>query len=367
VPAVAQPFSLTTESALITRVTREVADGTVRLGTYVSGSTQLRYIATPVAVVPGSPAAIYLVAIDLDAATSRLTSGLTTYSSVALITLLAIGLVGWFAAGRLLRPLQTLTDAALAITPTDRTTRIPVVGNDDISRLTENVNAMLDRLDSALTTQRQLLEDVRHELRTPVTIVRGHLEVLDAEDSDQVAVTRAVAIRELDRMTRLIEEIESLADAQSATLVLRTVDVESFTTHMFEIAQGIPSRTWVLEGSGQGEVVMDAERVTQAWVQLVANAAKYSPEGSTVLIGSRVSPGEVEFWVSDTGPGIPPAARERIFERFGRVDQSRGSSGSGLGLAIVRAIVIAHGGRVTLISSDTGSRFGLVIPRTEGL
>jgi signal transduction histidine kinase len=105
--------------------------------------------------------------------------------------------------------------------------------------------------------------------------------------------------------------------------------------------------------------------VTQAWLQLADNAAKYSPANSTIEIGSTASKDSIEFWVADSGPGIAPAAVERIFERFGRVDTGRGIRGSGLGLAIVKAIAVAHGGTVNLTSSPHGSRFGIVVPTLE--
>jgi signal transduction histidine kinase len=109
-------------------------------------------------------------------------------------------------------------------------------------------------------------------------------------------------------------------------------------------------------------VDLDPERITQAWLQLADNAGKYSPAGSVIELGSRNVDAFVEFFVSDSGPGIPRESWRRIFERFGRVDEGRGIRGSGLGLPIVAAIAEAHGGRVTLESSDAGSRFGILVP-----
>jgi len=221
---------------------------------------------------------------------------------------------------------------------------------------------MLDRLDGAMTSQRQLLDDVRHELATPITIVRGHLELLDPEDVDDVEATRLLAIDELDRMARLVDDIESLTDSQRMSLTLTATDVGDLTEEVFAKASGIPGHEWVLESAVQVSAPLDVGRITQAWLQLVDNAAKYSPHGSRIRLGSTGRGKEVEFWVADRGSGIPPGSEQRIFERFGRADTGRGIRGSGLGLPIVQAIATAHGGRVSLESSSEGSRFGIVIP-----
>ncbi|MCU1513097.1 MAG: signal transduction histidine kinase, partial [Microbacteriaceae bacterium] len=303
---------------------------------------------------------IYVAAIDLDAELEQLASAFTTYTVVAVIALLAIGLVGWFVAGRLLRPLRDLRSAANRITASDRLERIPVRGRDDISALTTTINDMLDRLDGAMTAQRQLLDDVRHELATPITIVRGHLELLDSGSPTDVESTRAIALDELDRMSGLVADIESLAETAPAT---RTrVDAAEFTAEIFAKVSVIPRHRWVLGDAARAVVAIDSARITQAWLQLCDNAAKYSPPGSAVTIGSSAVDDGIEFWVADEGPGIPADAQARVFERFGRVDTGRGIRGSGLGLAIVAAIAATHGGRVTLASSSNGSRFGIVVP-----
>jgi signal transduction histidine kinase len=364
VPGVAADVSLADDSAFVRRVSGEVDDGSVRIGTYLSADGQLRYLASPVAVVDGSEPAIYVTAIDLETEDSELASAILTFVAAAIIVLAAVALVGWMVAGRLLEPISTLTAAAAEISASNRRARIPVSGNDDVSRLTENINGMLDRLDAALTGQRQLLEDVRHELRTPITIVRGHLELLQSGRETDLQRVAAVSIGELDRMTQLIEELESLAEAQATTLQPTEVDVAELTADVLTAASGIAGHRWLAGGTAASTVSMDRSRIMQAWLQLVANAAKFSPEGSAIEIGSSDLQDAVELWVSDSGPGVPEPARERIFERFGRVETGRGESGSGLGLAIVAALVNAHGGRVALDSDEHGSRFALVIPRS---
>lgn len=361
VPGVAIDFHLEDDPALVDRIVRESLAGDVVIGTAVSTLGTLRYIATPIVVGGSTDQAIFVTAIDVSGELAEVTSSFTIFAIVAVAALVVIGLVGWYVAGRLLRPIRQLRAAASRITVTDLHERIPVAGRDDVSDLTETVNDMLDRLDSSVTAQRRLLEDVRHELKTPITIVRGHLELLDPADEAEVVSTRALAIDELDRMASLVDDIELLAQAHGSTLALELVDSGDLTRDVFAKASVIPGRRWSLGEIAHVTTRIDRSRITQAWLQLADNAAKYSPEGSLVELGSTQWDDVVELWVSDEGPGIPDEARERIFERFGRVDTGRGIGGSGLGLPIVAAIAEAHGGYVALDSSPAGSRFGIVL------
>lgn len=357
------PLALDIDRAFVSQVEREVAGGKPWLGTTTTsvGSHDIRYVAVPITLAGSTDTGVYVDAVDLDAELSGIRSAFTTYALVAAIALVAIGLVGWFVAGRLLRPIRRLREAASRITASQLDERLAVVGHDDVSALTETVNGMLDRLDTAMTSQRQLLDDVRHELKTPITIIRGHLELLDADNVADVEATRTLAIDELDRMSGLVDDIEALAETQRATLHLTPIDVADLTADVFAKASALPGHQWELDGTAEAIVPIDAARITQAWLQLADNAAKYSPEGSTVVLGSRLIDDSVEFWVSDSGRGIPRESWGRIFERFGRVDTGRGIRGAGLGLPIVAAIAEGHGGRVTLASSTAGSRFGLLL------
>jgi len=365
VPGVDIPFRLDDDPELLARIVAEVADGTVRLGAATTSLGHLRYIAIPVAVGDGS-SGVFVAAVDVDAELAGLTASFVTFALISAGALLAIGVVGWFVAGRLLEPLRRLRLAAAHITATDRHQRIPVVGNDDVTDLTRTVNDMLDRLDSALTGQQQLLDDVRHELKTPITIVRGHLELIDPSDRYDVEQTRALAIDELDRMTGLVDDIAALAESRSAELRRVEVRADALTADVHNKARVIRGHDWVLGETSPARLGLDVGKITQAWLQLVDNAAKYAPEGTPITIGSTDGPGTVELWVRDVGPGIPADARDRIFERFGRADTGRGIEGSGLGLSIVRAIATAHGGRVMVLSSGTGTQIGLELPRFAG-
>jgi signal transduction histidine kinase len=139
------------------------------------------------------------------------------------------------------------------------------------------------------------------------------------------------------------------------------VHAGELTSEVYEKARGIRSHSWRIAASASARVSIDRQKISQAWLQLVDNAVKYSPAGSTILIGSGDHGSTVEFWVQDSGPGIPPGQELAIFERSSRLGGSE-TPGSGLGLSIVRSIVIAHGGRVGVASSPGGTRIGFILP-----
>ncbi len=363
VPGVPTGFRLADVPNLVSTALRDAADGKTHIGTIASSLGPIRYEATPVSVAGNSDRGIYVAAIDLDSELSDVSSGFATYWAAIAVTLLVIGSAAWFVAGRLLAPIRALRLAASRVTSANRSERIPVVGRDDLSSLTRTVNLMLDRLDRAMTDQRQLLDDVRHELHTPVTIVRGHLEILNAWDPAEVNATRALAIDELDRVTELVEDLALFAESQRAAPTLRPVDISTLSKQVFAKAAVLPRHEWSLVETADVTASIDPGRITQAWLQLVDNASKYAPDGSLVEIGSAVDRERIILWVADRGPGIPPEAAERIFARFGRVDSGRGITGSGLGLPIVKAIAESHGGEVIFASSPEGTRFSIVLPR----
>jgi two-component system, OmpR family, sensor kinase len=361
-PGVDIDFHISDIPGLVHRVVAETADGAVHLSTIDSPRGPVRYIAAPVTVDGDPQHGIYVVASDVNEELQELYSSFTTYAIVATAALVAVGLVGWFVAGRLLRPIRDLSETASRVTASKLGERIPVRGTDDVSDLGRTVNDMLDRLDSAMTAQRQLLDDVRHELKTPITIVRGHLELLDPSDIAEVTSTRELAIDELDRMVGLVDDIEAFAETQVAIPSRTTVTVAALTGAVFAKAKVLAGHSWELAEVATAAVDVDVARVTQAWLQLADNAAKYAPGGSRIQMGSTISGRMLELWVADEGPGIPAGMEERIFERFGRIDTGRGIRGSGLGLPIVRAIARSHGGDAVVRPNGSGSRFSLEIP-----
>lgn len=220
-----------------------------------------------------------------------------------------------------------------------------------------------DGVDVSVEAQRRLLDDVRHELKTPITIVRGHLEIMDVDDPEDAAATRELGMAELDRMTRLIGDIDLLAAVELDSFTMSDVDVAALTRRVSELVGVIPGHVWSVEQAATGTIQGDHDRLLQAWLQLADNAAKYTPAGSAIEIGSAVHPSGAQLWVRDHGPGIAPAVRHRIFRRFDRGTGKRSVGGSGLGLAIVDAIAKAHGGHCTVADTPGGgATFTIEIP-----
>ena len=288
-----------------------------------------------------------------------------TYAFTASGALLVVTAGAWLLAGRLLRPVRTLRSVAQEISDTDLTRRIRATGNDDLTQLTRTFNAMLDRLEDAFSAQRQFLDDAGHELRTPITIIRGHLELTDSSDASDVESTRALVMDEIDRMSRLIDDLIVLAKARRpGFVVLRDVDVGELTDEIAEKAKGLGVRRWCVDSRAEGEAALDPQRITQAMLQLVSNAARHTSEDDVIAIGSSVTADTVRLWVRDTGTGIPEEDHALIFERFQRGSAAVGDDGSGLGLSIVRAIAAGHSGTVAVSSTPgQGATFTLTLPR----
>lgn len=327
---------------------------------------QLRYASVPLRV-EGDPAhGVFLVAVDLGAEREALARARTSQTFTLLGTVLLIALTAGLALTRLLRPLRTLSSTASRISEEDLSQRIPEEGADDIAELTRTVNGMLARLDDAFQAQRNLLDDVGHELRTPLTVIRGHLEVLDSEDSDDVTETRTLVMDEIDRMTRLVEELVLLARSMRPDfLSVREVDVDVLLHGFFERATVLGERRWRLDTTTGGVVVMaDPERLLQAGLQLAANAVRHTGPDDQIGIGAAATDTVLRLWVRDTGDGIAEVDQRKIFERTVRGEAlGRDRLSSGLGLSIVSAIATAHGGRVDLISTlGAGSTFTLELP-----
>ncbi|MCH8561972.1 HAMP domain-containing histidine kinase [Nesterenkonia sp. YGD6] len=307
-----------------------------------------------------------VMAYDITAEKRVFAEGFLIYAAVALLSLGVVAIVGGAIAGRLLHPVGVLASAARHIGREDLSERIPVTGRDDLTEMTKSVNEMLDRLEESFQAQDQLIHDVSHELRTPLTIVRGHLEVLDAGDRQDVTSTRELTLDELTRMNRVIDDLTTLAQAGRPGFVQRApTDIGTLTDEVYDKALALGRHRWIVESRVEGAAWVDRERLTQAWLQLAANAVKFSAPGSVIALGSELTATEIRIFVRDQGPGIAAEDQERIFHRFGRTDTSR--PGSGLGLPIVAAIAQAHGGRVDLQSAPgVGARFTVVIPRDSG-
>ncbi|GIG54852.1 sensor histidine kinase [Demequina activiva] len=338
----------------------------VRVRSTITELADYRYAAVPIVEPDGTTVGVFTIATDRGALIDNLRETFRLYALVAAVALAMIGVVAWTTVGRMLRPISVLEEKARHINEHDLAERIPVTGHDDLSRLTRTVNGMLDRLERAFADQRQLLDDASHELRTPLAIMRTNLELIEPRDPDEVQRTQRDLLDEVNMMSRLVDDLVTLAKSDRPEFVLRErVDLHELTETTFARATALGERDWQLESTGTGAIMVDAQRITQAWLQLAANAVKFSPEGSTVALGTAIVGAEAHLWVRDEGIGLAPEDQARVLERFSRVDPE--AEGAGLGLPIAAAIAAAHGGRLAVDSTlGEGSAFALIIPRNGG-
>ncbi len=293
-----------------------------------------------------------------------------TYAIVALLSLGLITAIAAWQAGRLLRPVRTLRETAEDISETDLSQRIPETGNDDITALTRTFNEMLARLEVAFTGQRDFLDDAGHELKTPLTVIRGHMELVDISDPEDVESTRVLLLDEIDRMARLVNDLTMLAKTdRPGFFSFAPVNVAPFTERVLDKCRALGEREWVLDEQAQFLAHLDEQRITQALLQLAENAVKHTKDCDVIGLGSRVDAEHgLRLWVRDTGDGVPDQDKQRVFDRFTRSAAHTGDEGFGLGLSIVRAIAVAHGGTATVEDAvPHGAKFVLTLPvrRTE--
>jgi two-component system OmpR family sensor kinase len=323
--------------------------------------SRVRYLAVPIEA--GRANGVFAVAIDLSGEIDEVNGALQIAAGVSIGVLVLASLLAWVVAGRVLAPLRLLRDTARSIGESDLSQRIPVRGDDELADLARTFNEMLDRLEEAFASQKAFISDAGHELRTPITIIRGHLELM-GDDPDERGETLELVEDELDRMGRLVNDLLLLAKASRPDfLEPQTIDLDELTRELFAKASALAPRDWRLASVASGRIVADRQRLTQALMNLSQNAVAHTDEGDAVELGSRLSDGQVRLWVRDTGRGVPEHEQGRIFERFVRLNGSRQPEGAGLGLAITQAVAEAHGGRVELESRPgEGARFTVVIP-----
>lgn len=349
------------DTELIAHLEERTSAGVSAIETFRSSMSEYRYAIIPIVVGDTGDGAIVLI-YERDAELAQVGSLVARFWWTALGVLALAAIVSWALIGRLLRPIKELDEAAARITEHDLSSRLPVRGDDDLAQVARTFNAMVDRLESSFTAQRQLLDDAGHELRTPITIIRGHLELMDPHDPEDADTTRALAISELDRMRRLTDDLVMLAKSEAPDFVVpESVDIAEFTQEVFDRISHYTGCNLILRNEATGIVYLDEQRIMQAMLQLAANAVKFSDESGTITVFSSNHGKSVHLGVKDTGIGIPPEQIPTLFERFIQVDGSRG--GAGLGLPIVAAIAEAHGGHVEAESQlGEGSTFTLVLP-----
>jgi heavy metal sensor kinase len=282
------------------------------------------------------------------------------------------GLGGYTVASHALSPIERMTERAQTITADRLSDRLPV-GNPDneMGRLARVFNATLGRLEASFDQMRRFTADASHELRTPLTAIRSVGEVGLRGRRDEVAYRAIIGsmLEEVDRLSGLVDRLLTLSRSETgqAKLSIEAVSLkelaESVSADLAVLAEE-KTQPVIVEPQGSPQALGDRVMLRQALINLVDNAIKFSPNGSRIMIRVFESSGKAVVEVVDSGPGIPAAARDRIFDRFFRATSaSADAGGSGLGLSIAKSAVEANGGTLTLErSGDDGSTFRISVP-----
>ena len=294
---------------------------------------------------------------------------------LAVAAVAAIGaavLVSVFTARRIVGPLRAMTGASQHIADGDYHQRVPATGDDELGALADSFNRMAETLEQTEQRRVNLIGDVAHELRTPLSSIRGTMEGLVDGVLPAVPATFAGVQHEVMRLQRLVLDLEELsrAEAGQITLELRPLDIGILVNSAVDRLRmqfddkGVGLRIDLAPSLPPAHI--DAARMTQVLVNLLGNALQHTPTGGLVTISTRGEPGEIVIMVHDTGAGISADHLPHLFERFYRVDRSRSraSGGSGIGLTISKYLVEGHGGRIEAASPGIGqgSTFTVALP-----
>ncbi|MCL6673752.1 sensor histidine kinase [Streptomyces panaciradicis] len=322
------------------------------------------YVAPPALLFATAPDRKISTFFDLSGANRMRIAGITV--SVLLITLT----VTYVAGTRMVRPLRALTGAAKRMADGDQSARVEVTGDDEFGRLATAFNLMASRRQELEQLRRALVSDVAHELRTPLSNVRGWLEAVEdgVVPADESVISSL--LEEAVLLQHIIDDLRDLsaADAGALTIHPEEIDAAAMLTQVARAHQGNAGSTGVelrVRAPEGARLHADPVRLRQAIGNLVSNAIRHTPAGGTVTLSAHRQGDEVVFGVEDTGSGIDAEDLPKVFDRFWRAEKSRSRSGggSGLGLSIVRKLAEAHGGSAHASSTlGRGSLFALRLP-----
>jgi signal transduction histidine kinase len=302
---------------------------------------------------------------DRDEALAGIASAFAIGAPLAI--LLASGL-GYLLASRSLAPVEEMRRRADEITLERGGERLPLPRTEDeIHRLGETLNRMLDRIEESLQRQRSFVADASHELRTPLAVLKAELELAERPGRSRAELVSALdsAAEEVERLSRLAEDLLVVAQSDQGRLPIRreTVRVEELTSRVgarFERRAEEEGRRVLINVPEGLEASLDAIRIEQAVGNLIDNALRHG--AGDVRVSARRVGGELTIDVSDSGDGFPIGFEQEAFERFTRADTGRTGEGAGLGLAIVQAIVTAHGGQATVAHAEPGAVVSIHLP-----
>ena len=331
----------------------------------LTSDDELYRIVGTATATPSGPVTIY-VASSLEVPTDTVTKVKGELAVGLPLLALVVAATCWLMVGRALRPVEAIRAqvAEIGSRALDRRVPEPAV-RDEVGRLARTMNAMLDRLQSASERQRRFVADASHELRSPLASLRTQIEVRHEYPVHEEG-TEAVAneLAEVHRMERLVSDLLLLARADERTLVSRSALVPLDQVILKEVTRSSVAGRPRIDTAGvrPGTVPGDRDALARAVRNLLENAERHAV--TRVEVALRPMDGHIRMTVSDDGPGIPLEERDRVFERFTRLDEGRArdDGGAGLGLAIVREIVATHGGRIDIADGGSGACFVVDLP-----
>jgi two-component system OmpR family sensor kinase len=339
------------------------------------GTAHLRVLTVPLKVGERSIGTLQ-VGASLSAVDATRTSLLSIMIVVAVVAVVLAALGSWVLLGRALYPLEVITDTVDQINRADDLSRrIPNVrrAEDEIGDLIISFNQTLERLESLFTSQQRFLADVSHEFRTPLTVIKGNVDLMrriqEADDESLTSIDQ-----EAGRLTRLVGGLLMLAQAESGKLALdfRPVELDTLLTEVFTEMRVLARNKVNIHLNDIDQLVVrgDRDRLKQVLLNLVANAIQYTPPGGDIFLSLAKVGEQARIIIRDTGPGIPSEDLPHIFDRFYRAEKSRTrskTSGFGLGLSIAYWIVEHHGGQIKVESKEgKGTTFAIWLALYRG-
>jgi two-component system, OmpR family, sensor kinase len=335
-------------------------------------SGPVRLLTMPVAE-GGRVASLIQVGMSLEMTENTKRRFLLTMAALLPLGLLLAGGGGWALARRALRPVDQIAETARRISAERLDARLEETGaNDELSRLIRTLNGMLERLDASFHQVRRFSADASHELQTPLTILKGEIEVAlrSPRTPGQYQEILTSSLEEIDRLTRLVEGLMLLARADAGVLRLdaKPIPLDQLARDVCGQAQRLAETrrvTLALEEAEPLTILGDPDRLRQVLLNLADNGIKYTPAGGRVAVSLQREGSWACLRVADTGIGLSPEEQKRVFDRFYRSPEakSQGDGGAGLGLCIARSVVEAHGGKIQVESAPgKGSTFAVFLP-----
>ena len=287
---------------------------------------------------------------------------------MAITIALALG-IGLFMSSRVIRRIEAIHQTCREIMDGDLSRRMPVAGSgDDFDKLAKNLNRMLERIESLMVVVQQISNNIAHDLRTPLTRLRTRLEQARNGESGYMQAQIDEAIMDAEELLATFNALLRIAriESGSSPVEFTTLDLSSLIQDVAELYEPVAAQNQqqlIINDYGPVTAQGDRHLLFQALANLVENAIRHTPEGTSITLEASTSASGPKVQVADTGPGIPAQLHQKVFQRFFRIDASRSTSGSGLGLSLVRAVADIHHARIELMDNLPGLKVTLVFFR----